>query len=104
MADLASLGTIFNPDYQGIENIRLNYGPCKAIHCATYEEAATNSEPGGSRRSQTLPSCLRGDHVGSGGDQMRDDGKLDSELNERLIKSIEGSAKTVIFGRLVDKN
>ena len=28
----------------------------------------------------------------------------DSELNERLIKSIEGSAKTVIFGRLVDKN
>ena len=35
---------------------------------------------------------------------MRDDGKLDSELNERLIKSIEGSAKTVIFGRLVDKN
>ena len=55
-------------------------------------------------QSQTLPSCLRGDHVGSGGDQMRDDGKLDSELNERLIKSIEGSAKTVIFGRLVDKN
>jgi len=35
---------------------------------------------------------------------MRDDGKLDSELNEQLIKSIEGSAKTVIFGRLVDKN
>ena len=34
---------------------------------------------------------------------MRDDGKLDGELNERLIKSIEGSAKTVIFGRLVDK-
>jgi hypothetical protein len=28
----------------------------------------------------------------------------DSELNERLIKSIEGSAKTVIFGRLVGKN
>ena len=55
-------------------------------------------------QSQTLPSCLRGDHVGSGGDQMRDDGKLDSELNERLIKSIEGSAKTVILGRLVDKN
>jgi len=55
-------------------------------------------------QSQTLPSCLRGDHVGSGGDQMRDDGKLDSELNERLIKSIEGNTKTVIFGRLVDKN
>ena len=35
---------------------------------------------------------------------MRDDGKLDSELNERLIKSIEGNTKTVIFGRLVDKN
>ena len=96
---------ILNPDYQVIENIRLNYGPCKAIHCATYEEAATNSERGGGAgQSQTLPSCLRGDHVGSGGDQMRDDGKLDSELNERLIKSIEGSAKTVIFGRLVDKN
>jgi len=31
MADLASLGTIFNPDYQGIGNIRLNYGPYKAI-------------------------------------------------------------------------
>ena len=35
---------------------------------------------------------------------MHDDGKLDSELNERLIKSIEGSAKKVICARLVDKN
>jgi len=34
---------------------------------------------------------------------MHDDGKLDRELNERLIKSIEGSAKTVICGRLGDK-
>ena len=34
---------------------------------------------------------------------MHDDGKLDGELNERLIKSIEGNAKTMIFGRLVDK-
>ena len=34
---------------------------------------------------------------------MHDDGKLDGELNERLIKSIEGSAKTVICGRLGDK-
>ncbi len=28
--------------------VRLNYGPCKAIHWVTNEEAATNSEPGGS--------------------------------------------------------
>ena len=35
---------------------------------------------------------------------MHDDEKLDSELNERLIKSIEGNAKTVICGRLVNKN
>ena len=34
---------------------------------------------------------------------MRDDGKLDGELNERLIKSIECSDKTAIFGRLADK-
>ena len=31
MADLASLEMVIDPDSQGIENIRLNYGPCKAI-------------------------------------------------------------------------
>ena len=32
--------------------VRLNYGPCKAIHCVTNEEAATNSEPGGSAEAK----------------------------------------------------
>ena len=41
-----------DPDYQGIGNIRFNYGPCKATHCVTNEEAATNSEPGGSAEAK----------------------------------------------------
>ena len=32
MADLASLEMVIDPDSQGIGNIRLNYGACKAIH------------------------------------------------------------------------